>query len=150
MFVFFFFKQKTAYEMRISDWSSDVCSSDLAERKAAAHFPVQVAADIILFFVEFVAAVKVHMTIEWFEVDGLAERCVAIDEGLQLRRRKAIAEQGIVRETVSVALGTGAAHGPCEIGRESELAPQPDRIATEPATACAKSGRARCRDRGGE
>src|SRR3546814_2420903 len=28
--VIFFFKQKTAYEMRISDWSSDVCSSDLA------------------------------------------------------------------------------------------------------------------------
>src|SRR3546814_8944068 len=29
VFEFFFFKQKTAYEMRISDWSSDVCSSDL-------------------------------------------------------------------------------------------------------------------------
>src|SRR3546814_17850404 len=29
MYLFFFFKQKTAYEMRISDWSSDVCSSDL-------------------------------------------------------------------------------------------------------------------------
>src|SRR3546814_7236793 len=29
--IFFFFKQKTAYEMRIRDWSSDVCSSDLAE-----------------------------------------------------------------------------------------------------------------------
>src|SRR3546814_8854938 len=29
LFCFFFFKQKTAYEMRISDWSSDVCSSDL-------------------------------------------------------------------------------------------------------------------------
>src|SRR3546814_9745393 len=29
---FFFFKQKTAYEMRISDWSSDVCSSDLETR----------------------------------------------------------------------------------------------------------------------
>src|SRR3546814_11197782 len=29
LFVFLFFKQKTAYEMRISDWSSDVCSSDL-------------------------------------------------------------------------------------------------------------------------
>src|SRR3546814_9169413 len=28
---FFFFKQKTAYEMRISDWSSDVCSSDLVQ-----------------------------------------------------------------------------------------------------------------------
>src|SRR3546814_12116229 len=33
---FFFFKQKTAYEMRISDWSSDVCSSDLV-RGAAKH-----------------------------------------------------------------------------------------------------------------
>src|SRR3546814_5319395 len=31
MFFVVFFKQKTAYEMRISDWSSDVCSSDLAE-----------------------------------------------------------------------------------------------------------------------
>src|SRR3546814_20341494 len=30
--VFFFFKQKTAYEMRISDWSSDVCSSDLSAK----------------------------------------------------------------------------------------------------------------------
>src|SRR3546814_18794850 len=29
----FFFKQKTAYEMRISDWSSDVCSSDLRRRR---------------------------------------------------------------------------------------------------------------------
>src|SRR3546814_6193004 len=29
LFSFFFFKQKTAYELRISDWSSDVCSSDL-------------------------------------------------------------------------------------------------------------------------
>src|SRR3546814_3488596 len=31
LLLFFFFKQKTAYEMRISDWSSDVCSSDLLE-----------------------------------------------------------------------------------------------------------------------
>src|SRR3546814_1335037 len=35
--MFFFFKQKTAYEMRISDWSSDVCSSDLHDR---AHFAI--------------------------------------------------------------------------------------------------------------
>src|SRR3546814_7268375 len=33
--VVFFFKQKTAYEMRISDWSSDVCSSDLLLEAAA-------------------------------------------------------------------------------------------------------------------
>src|SRR3546814_2069136 len=33
MLMIFFFKQKTAYEMRISDWSSDVCSSDLPIQK---------------------------------------------------------------------------------------------------------------------
>src|SRR3546814_17780113 len=39
--MFFFFKQKTAYEMRISDWSSDVCSSDLlAQRIKEADFIV--------------------------------------------------------------------------------------------------------------
>src|SRR3546814_6248165 len=36
---FFFFKQKTAYEMRISDWSSDVCSSDLREGSGGAALP---------------------------------------------------------------------------------------------------------------
>src|SRR3546814_13150178 len=35
--VFFFFKQKTAYEMRISDWSSDVCSSDLTVHVGRVH-----------------------------------------------------------------------------------------------------------------
>src|SRR3546814_10461415 len=41
MFVFFF-KQKTAYELRISDWSSDVCSSDLpAHQLAIFAFPAQ-------------------------------------------------------------------------------------------------------------
>src|SRR3546814_5010226 len=52
---FFFFKQKTAYEMRISDWSSDVCSSDLgpgkilaakkrAARMIAKHVPMKATA----------------------------------------------------------------------------------------------------------
>src|SRR3546814_14734213 len=36
---FFFFKQKTAYEMRISDWSSDVCSSDLARLPVVVAVP---------------------------------------------------------------------------------------------------------------
>src|SRR3546814_9581520 len=39
--VFFFFKQKTAYEMRISDWSSDVCSSDLQAQLVLAELVVQ-------------------------------------------------------------------------------------------------------------
>src|SRR3546814_3231582 len=37
--IVFFFKQKTAYEMRISDWSSDVCSSDLS-KVLEAHYAV--------------------------------------------------------------------------------------------------------------
>src|SRR3546814_2155879 len=39
----FFFKQKTAYEMRISDWSSDVCSSDL-ERQRQQHRVLRIEA----------------------------------------------------------------------------------------------------------
>src|SRR3546814_1682567 len=42
---FFFFKQKTAYEMRISDWSSDVCSSDLADRNVGLRLTQQPVAD---------------------------------------------------------------------------------------------------------
>src|SRR3546814_1749980 len=53
----FFFKQKTAYEMRISDWSSDVCSSDLEPKlletqlsailRAGAHGPVRILLPMI-------------------------------------------------------------------------------------------------------
>src|SRR3546814_20075175 len=39
--MFLFFKQKTAYEVRISDWSSDVCSSDLTDRLAIATFTLR-------------------------------------------------------------------------------------------------------------
>src|SRR3546814_13528903 len=45
-FLFFFFKQKTAYEMRISDWSSDVCSSDLRRDQIVDPLIVIEAADI--------------------------------------------------------------------------------------------------------
>src|SRR3546814_18432358 len=44
VFFFFFFKQKTAYEMRISDWSSDVCSSDLAQYPFHGWLPGAMAA----------------------------------------------------------------------------------------------------------
>src|SRR3546814_10991614 len=59
MFVFFFFfKQKTAYEMRISDWSSDVCSSDLLylSRDAGNHFEPLVRSTQVLA--------------QWFDLDG--------------------------------------------------------------------------------
>src|SRR3546814_5839416 len=40
--MFFFFKQKTAYDMRISDWSSDVCSSDLVGYKGNIQYAIAV------------------------------------------------------------------------------------------------------------
>src|SRR3546814_18489732 len=52
LLVVFFFKQKTAYEVRISDWSSDVCSSDLFERAAAPGIAGRVA--------QFVAVEDAH------------------------------------------------------------------------------------------
>src|SRR3546814_16238843 len=63
---FFFFKQKTAYEMRISDWSSDVCSSDLrvAERERAVGGQLDDEA-----FGEWFDAV---VLIVFFRFDGLA------------------------------------------------------------------------------
>src|SRR3546814_4969414 len=63
---FFFFKQKTAYEMRISDWSSDVCSSDLGHdvlgdelieeeetlmRGAKVRKPLLIAAPVVVLIV---------------------------------------------------------------------------------------------------
>src|SRR3546814_4733035 len=47
LFVFFFFKQKTAYEMRISDWSSDVCSSDLLAGALGAWITAAVSPEIL-------------------------------------------------------------------------------------------------------
>src|SRR3546814_19851015 len=44
-FIIFFFKQKTAYEMRISDWSSDVCSSDLPVQPFYMHAAAPGAVD---------------------------------------------------------------------------------------------------------
>src|SRR3546814_7220053 len=41
--IFFCFKQKTAYEMRISDWSSDVCSSDLGDQRRVARRDAELA-----------------------------------------------------------------------------------------------------------
>src|SRR3546814_10627277 len=49
----FFFKQKTAYEMRISDWSSDVCSSDLEqEARALLDLPTEMRNRIALLSIE--------------------------------------------------------------------------------------------------
>src|SRR3546814_9730308 len=50
LFYFFFFKQKTAYEMRISDWSSDVCSSDLLA-PSRRHITHPLETEIIQYYI---------------------------------------------------------------------------------------------------
>src|SRR3546814_20131826 len=59
MIFFFFFKQKTAYELRISDWSSDVCSSDLFRKSIRFIEP--------LVFAESNFKFELVMNVSWVE-----------------------------------------------------------------------------------
>src|SRR3546814_794217 len=66
MFLFFFFKQKTAYEMRISDWSSDVCSSDLENH--AVRIWASVAALLVVLMAS--SPTVAQMTVEEARQEG--------------------------------------------------------------------------------
>src|SRR3546814_2486315 len=50
---FFFFKQKTAYEMRISDWSSDVCSSDLGQYGVGLKYQATAVTNIGVYWLRY-------------------------------------------------------------------------------------------------
>src|SRR3546814_4646534 len=70
---FFFFKQKTAYEMRISDWSSDVCSSDLhARRLVAVEHDVGICQ--IVHQPDFVLAADRNHLLEEIQINALRGR----------------------------------------------------------------------------
>src|SRR3546814_3237936 len=64
--MFFFFKQKTAYEMRISDWSSDVCSSDLRRLSGLGKrlFDIAVSAAILLLTLPIVLLTALAVKLE--------------------------------------------------------------------------------------
>src|SRR3546814_1943054 len=82
---FFFFKQKTAYEMRISDWSSDVCSSDLTLRLNAAHISTEIV--LLPIVTRFLAAnpgVSVEIVIDNSLSDMVSE---GFDAGVRLDRK---------------------------------------------------------------
>src|SRR3546814_1550942 len=84
--MFFFFKQKTAYEMRISDWSSDVCSSDLlqpAHNDRAAMNPLS-PHHLVKYRAERILAVEAYL-----ERGGRAPECVGrpIDERHELEQK---------------------------------------------------------------
>src|SRR3546814_7050509 len=88
--LFFFFKQKTAYEMRISDWSSDVCSSDLFRYREA---PMP-DGGVSLFISQS------GETIDTLEALRYARRC-----GQQILSLVNVAESAIARESHAVQIG---------------------------------------------
>src|SRR3546814_4222650 len=76
LLVVFFFKQKTAYEMRISDWSSDVCSSDLVHWLSQLS-GVPRSSPLLLIGQEFFDALPVHQFT--YTAEGWRERLVDVD-----------------------------------------------------------------------
>src|SRR3546814_2414534 len=84
--MFFFFKQKTAYEMRISDWSSDVCSSDLEECIfAVIRYVLIVIAELIQARKRRTVDTKAD-TVAWYGADDLTRialiDCIVVSDDL--------------------------------------------------------------------
>src|SRR3546814_69385 len=76
LFSFFFFKQKTEYEMRISDWSSDVCSSDLIIRRILLTIPTLFGIMVLTFvIVQFAPGGPIEQVIA--QIQGTAQDATA-------------------------------------------------------------------------
>src|SRR3546814_14149225 len=83
---FFFFKQKTAYDLRISDWSSDVCSSDLPGRAAGDDRLAAVKARPLGMGILFVAHFELHLSRARF-AGRTAACCLSAARRAERRRR---------------------------------------------------------------
>src|SRR3546814_3789132 len=75
-----FFKQKTAYDMRISDWSSDVCSSDLFWRKTMKTWEILVAIGVLVG-----AASAVAQSTTGHDMSGYAKDAMAMQEQMMAK-----------------------------------------------------------------
>src|SRR3546814_7104921 len=85
---FFFFKQKTEYEMRISDWSSDVCSSDLISILGSGGIS-QRAATAGANIIPAVASAKIQRQLIGDLVSDLAIKCLVLVFDVRRRERDA-------------------------------------------------------------
>src|SRR3546814_6922740 len=94
---FFFFKQKTAYEMRISDWSSDVCSSDLHRPPSVEDYELLLSRSHEAAWIATEGNAFNHATDRVADVAALAERLKA--EDWPIKDRLEISRTGRVRQT---------------------------------------------------
>src|SRR3546814_2200023 len=74
---FFFFKQKTAYELRISDWSSDVCSSDLTFLEVFALSNFQLGSAFSLYFLHHHYRLQSALSLRRSEGRRVGKECVS-------------------------------------------------------------------------
>src|SRR3546814_5509956 len=79
--LFFFFKQKMAYEMRISDWSSDVCSSDLQHRSEKQAVRLQDLADLTQAAGQVVDPMQAEIAQDQIEGGGSKGKELLVDDG---------------------------------------------------------------------
>src|SRR3546814_944398 len=107
--LFFFFKQKTAYDMRISDWSSDVCSSDLQVAEVAVEIRVQVVEEQPADAARLVAVLEEEVL-----VAPALVRLVAFlaTERLAQRARGAVPVQHVIVERIERGQVEAAAEPP--------------------------------------
>src|SRR3546814_11366655 len=120
VFIFFFFKQKTAYEMRISDWSSDVCSSDLLGAQLAKDY----------------ACTSCHALDDSRLVGpgwgGLHGSRVSLVDGSAVTADDAFLRESILEPDARVAAGYAAGTMPSYAGQRSEER----RVGTECVSKC--------------
>src|SRR3546814_3311391 len=107
--LFFFFKQKTAYEMRISDWSSDVCSSDLVLGFSTIESPNTTPADGTVSFRFASSGAVIAVTIAAFTVVPGTDVAGATGAGT-LTSRACAAEAAIKATGIAVEISRSEEH----------------------------------------
>src|SRR3546814_12872443 len=120
--MFFFFKQKTAYEMRISDWSSDVCSSDLPD-------VVQVDQDLVG---------------RWGLGVAVSEERLGLGDGHGQHLADVLAAEGVLQHGRLEALALALLAGGGDPGHHRQVGVDH----AGPVAGGAEIGRASCRERG--
>src|SRR3546814_1615888 len=97
----FFFKQKTAYEMRISDWSSDVCSSDLMGKGSDSRWNlIMFLFMVLVVFIVVVGSLWIMANLNYNMMPDEADKTLLEEEGFQTKDSRS-EERRVGKECVS-------------------------------------------------